>query len=264
MIAKITLFLTFGLITVAATAADQEIDASDPTKIYTFAGGGLKYSDYTNGESMLELRATANWGIGDNDSALFELGYGSHDGNLFPGTDTAMTNIRIRYFHLGQMNYDVEKGYRGMAYQVDLQFAGELKGTDGQNVIAAGIMPAYALGGDWNLYLMANVVGAWDKSFSRFSGAGASIAPKIVFSPDWWPGSQFQLTPTYKYFYTGALKNSGSGNIEFNVGGEFTPTIMWDLIFEKNFDVDLKTYRRGVDTGLENDWSIFFNATTYF
>ena len=51
---------------------------------------------------------------------------------------------------------------------------------------------------------------------------------------------------------------------QVNVGGEITPTIMWDFIAEKNFDVDLKTLRRGENTGLENDWNVFFNVTTYF
>ena len=61
-----TILLTGLLIAAAATAQeDRVIDASDPTKIYTFAGGGLKYNDYTNGESMLELRATGNIGISD-------------------------------------------------------------------------------------------------------------------------------------------------------------------------------------------------------
>jgi len=38
--------------------AEEGVDASDPTKIYTYVGAGLKYTDYTNDESVLELRAT--------------------------------------------------------------------------------------------------------------------------------------------------------------------------------------------------------------
>ena len=34
--------------------AEDQVDASDPTKIYTYAGGGLKYTDYTNDESMID------------------------------------------------------------------------------------------------------------------------------------------------------------------------------------------------------------------
>ncbi len=243
----------------------EEIDASDPTKIYTFLGGGLKYSDYTNDESMLELRATGNYGIGENDSVLFEIGYGWHDGDRVPGADSALTNLRIRWFHMLPIDDSVVRGYRGMGLQVDLQFAGELKGTDGQNQIAAGLMPAFGIGEEWNMYVMANAVAVWDKSFARSNGVGVALAPKVVFSPEgWWPGAQFQFTPMYTSFLTGELQGSGSGNIEFNVGGEFTPTVMWDVVAESNFDKDLKSLRRGRDTGLENDWSIFFNVTTYF
>ncbi len=254
-----------GLMAAIAADADTEIDASDPTKIYTFMGGGLKYTDYTNGESMTELRVTGNWGIDDNDSVLFEVGYGWHSGNLVPGADTGITNMRVRYFHMLPIDYTIVKGYRGMGLQLDLQFAGALKGTDGQNVLVAGIMPAFGINEDWNFYLMAGAVGAWDKSFARFNGAGFSVSPKLVYSPDgFWDGAQLQITPVYQYFLSGHLQDSGSGNLEINVGGEFTPTVMWDIVAEMNFDKDLKTLRRGRDTGLENDWSFFFNVTSYF
>ena len=77
-----------------ATAQEQVIDASDPTKIYTYFGGGLKYLDYTNGESMIEVRATGNLGLSDNDMILFEAGYGWHDGGLVPGSNSGRTDIR--------------------------------------------------------------------------------------------------------------------------------------------------------------------------
>ena len=122
---------------------DVVIDASDPTKIYTFLGGGLKYNEYTNGESALELRVTGNIGISDVDSILFEAGYGEHDGNLVAGSNEGRTNSRFRWFHLFDIDYDLVKGYRGMGTQVDLQLAGSLKGTDGQNVVAAFYRPTH-------------------------------------------------------------------------------------------------------------------------
>jgi hypothetical protein len=244
---------------------DKVIDASDPTKIYTFFGGGLKYNEYTNGESMIELRATGNIGISEVDSVLFEAGYGWHDGSLVAGNDQGMTNVRFRWFHLFDMDYEKVSGYRGMATQIDLQLAGQLKGTDGQNVLAAGIMPAYALGEEWNVYLMLNVVGAWDKSFAKFNGLGLGVAPKIVFSTErWWPGAQIQVTPNVKYFVSGHLQGEGDITLEVNVGGQFTPKLMWDFVGEKNYKLDLTSLRRGIDTGLKNDWNLFFNVTSYF
>jgi hypothetical protein len=244
---------------------DAAIDASDPTKIYTFVGGGLKVNDYTNGESMLEMRATGNIGFSDVDSVLLEAGYGWHDGNRVRGSNDGLTNARARWFHLFEMDYDKVKGYRGMATQVDLQLAGRLKGTDGQNVLAAGVMPAYALGDEWNLYLMLNGVAAWDKGFSNFNGFGVGIAPKLVFSTErWWPGAQIQITPNVKHFVSGHLEGDGDITLELNIGGEITPTIMWDIVGEKNYNLDLTSLRRGVETGLKGDWNVFFNVTTYF
>lgn len=248
-----------------ALASDAAIDASDPTRIYTFLGAGPKYSRYTNNEYMVEVRTTGNWGIDDNDMLLFEFGYGWHDGNLTPGSDTGITNPRIRYFHLLSMDYELDHGYRGMGLQADLQFAGELKGTDGQNVMTAGIMPTFAFDPEWNLYLMLGAVGSWDKSFAKFNGAGVNLSPKFVYSPETlWEGAQFQLTPTVKYFVSGTLENKVSGNLEFNIGGEFTPTLMWDIVGDINLDVDLKSFRGESDAELENDWSIFFNVTSFF
>jgi hypothetical protein len=52
--------------------ADESVDATDPTKIYSYLGAGLKYTEYTNGEFMWELRATGNIGLTESDMLLFE------------------------------------------------------------------------------------------------------------------------------------------------------------------------------------------------
>jgi hypothetical protein len=246
-------------------AEKEQVDASDPTKIYTFAGGGLKYNDYTNGEYMSEVRLIGNIGLSQNDMLLFELGYGWHQGDQTPGKSEGLTNARFRYFHNFEMDYELDCGYRGMGFQADLQLAGELKGTDGQNQIVVGVMPVFALGGDWNLYLMANVANAWDKKFEYWNGIGPSITAQIIYSPqNWWPGAQIRIVPTYTYFVAGDLKGDGSGDIEFNIGGEFTPSIMWDITFQQNLDVDLNSYRRERSSELKNDWNLFLNVTRYF
>ena len=246
-------------------AEDREIDASDPTRVYSYFGGGVKYSDYTNGESMTELRITGNWGIDDNDMILFEAGYGWHSGSLVAGSNQDVTDARVRYFHLFGMNYDLQRGYRGSGLNLDLQLAGSLKGTNGQNTVAFGLLPAWALGDHWNLYMFANAVGTWDRKFEKFNGAGVQLAPQVVYDPSgMWAGAQFKLMLDYKYFLSGELQNDGSGTVELNIGGEFTPIVTWDVIAQKFFDVDLRTLRRGIDTGLENDWNVFFNVTRFF
>ncbi len=260
----IVLFL-FLLCGAQATAADETIDASDPTKIYTYAGGGIKYTDYTNDESMTELRVTGNLGLSKSDMVLFELGYGWHSGDLVPGANDDLTNARARWFHLFDMDYSVEKGYRGWATQVDLQLAGKLKGTDGQNVLSLGGLAGFGLGPAWSAFLAVNLVNSWDKGWDNHNGAGFSIAPLLVYSPsNWWEGAYVQIWPNWTYFFTGQLDGEGSFNVDVTTGGSITPTLLWSVTLQSNHNLDLTTFRRGRDTGLKNDWNVFFNVTRYF
>lgn len=246
-------------------AEEERIDASDPTKIYTYMGGGLKYNDYTNGEYMWETRAIGNIGLGDHDMLLFEFGYGWHEGKSSARRNHGVTNSRLRWFHLYDMNYGVESGYRGIGLQGDVQLAGQLKGTDGQNQVIFGVMPVFALGHGWNLYLMLNVANTWDKGWDYWNGIGPNVTAQFVYdNDDWWPGAQVKIVPGYTYFVSGHLKGEGSGVLEINIGGEITPTVMWDVTAEKNFDLYLRSFNREPGEDLENDFNVFFNVTAYF
>lgn len=257
--------ILFFLLSASGVATAKEVDATDPTKIYSFIGGGPKYTDYTNGEHMWEIRAIGNLALSAHDSILFEFGYGWHHGNLEPGDNSDLTNARIRYFHVGEVRYDLVRGYRGMGYQLDMQFAGRLKGTDGQNVILAGLMPVLALNRDWDLYLTTGIAATWDKNFEVHNGTGIGLSADFVYAPEgMWEGAQFHVTPEYKYFLTNELKNDGSGNIDINVGGMVTDIVAWDITYQHNFDIDLNTFRRGEDAGMNNDWNVFFNVTAFF
>jgi len=262
---KIILPLCFSLLWMATTkAAEQEIDPSDPTKIYSYAGVGVKYTDYTNDESMTEIRATGNLGLSENDMVMFELGYGWHSGDLVPGDNSGLTNSRVRWFHLFKMQQKTV-GYRGMGTQVDMQIAGSLKGTDGQNVISLGGIAAYGLGEQWNAYLSVNWVNSWDKGFDNYNGTGVSVAPLFVYLPaNWWDGAYVQIWPNWTRFFSGELDGEGSFNLDLTTGGPITKTVMWTVTYQSNHKLDLRTYRRGADTGLKNDWNVFFNVTSYF
>lgn len=248
-----------------SAGAEEAIDASDPTRIYSYAGAGMKYTDYTNDESMTEMRVTGNLGITEQDMIMFEGGYGWHSGDKVRGDNSGLTNARARWFHLVKMDYGVSNGYRGWATQVDLQVAGELKGTDGQNVLAVGVLPAFGLGSNWSFYLALNAVNVWDKNFENWNGMGIGAAPLLVYVPDgWWPGAYVQLWPNYISFFAGDLSGKGSGNIDGIIGGEITPEWFWSVVYQKNVDKDLNAYNRGSNTGLVNDQNLFVNVTVYF
>jgi len=252
-------------ISTAQAQADEPIDATDPTKIYSFVGGGLKYNEYTNGEYMWELRATGNIGLSESDMILFEGGYGKHRGDQAPGDDDGWTQFRIRWFHLFDMDYNLKRGYRGWGTQVDMKLAGSLKGQNGQNVLAVGGLPTYALGRHWDLYLHLNVVNTWDRKFENWNGIGPGVVPQLIYAPDnWWPGAQLRITPSYIYWVAGEFEGDGAGELEINLGGNITPKMTWDVTASKNFDEDLKSLKRNPSTTLENDWNIFANVSVYF
>ncbi|MFV2057444.1 MAG: hypothetical protein ACC707_13305 [Thiohalomonadales bacterium] len=248
----------------ADKTSDKKIDASDPTKVYTYVGVGPKYIDYTNGETMLELRAAGNIGLSKNDMMFFGIGYGKHSGDTVPGSDTGVTNIRGRWFHLFDMDYTITSGYRGWASQIDLQIAGSLKGTDGQNTLSLGGLPAFGISKKWSVFLPMSLVNAWDKEFKVHNGVGLNVSPLLVYVPgDWWQGAGLQFWPSYTRFVSGELSGSGSGNLDVTILGKITPTVTWTVLLQQNYDKDLKTYRRDRDSGLKNDWNAFFNITTY-
>lgn len=246
-------------------AQEETIDASDPTKIYSYAGGGVKFTDYTNGETMTEIRANGNFGFGPKDMVMFELGYGFHDGDSVPGSNSGLTNARVRWFHLTNMDGSIVSGYRGWGTQIDAQFAGALKGTDGQNTISLGYMAAFGINEKWAFFLPINFVNTWDKKFENYNGAGIGLAPMLAYTPDnWWNGAFLQIWPNYTWFVSGSLKGEGAGNVDINLGGAITPTIIWAVTLQKNVDIDLRSFRRGPDTGLTNDYNIFVNVNSYF
>ena len=103
------LICLFGILLLCSPGWAEEqpqIDASDPTKIYSYLGGGPKYTSYTNDEHMWEFRLIGNLGLGPKDMVLVETGYGQHSGDSEPGSDSGLTNTRARWFHLFDMDYE--------------------------------------------------------------------------------------------------------------------------------------------------------------
>lgn len=243
----------------------EKIDASDPTKIYTYMGAGPKYTDYTNGEHMTELRVAGNIGLSKNDMVFVNAGYGQHSGDKVSGSNSGLTNARARWFHLAEMDYAIDSGYRGWATQIDLQLAGQLKGTDGQNVLSFGALPAFGINKQWSLYVPVNVVNSWDKKFGSYNGVGLNVSPLLVYNPgNWWDGAYVQFWGGYTRFVSGNLSGQGAGHMDITIAGKITPTVTWTLLAQKNVDIDLQSYQRGENTGLKNDWNAFLYLTTYF
>lgn len=247
--------------------AEEAIDASDPTKIYSYAGPGYKYTEFSNGDSLQELRIIGNAGLSDSDMVLFEFGYGSYDGTIEEGDDdSGVTNGRARWFHLFHMDYSVLRGYRGWATQVDLQLEGSVKGTKGSNTLALGALPAFGINESWSFFLPVNYVSTWGEDFDEHQGHGASIAPMAAWSPaeGIWPGFYMQFWPSYTYYFSGDLDGEGGANLDITIGGSVTETILLSATFQQNFDKDLKLFSPSIGASGANDWNLFANINFYF
>lgn len=249
--------------------ADQpgEIDASDPTKIYSFAGLGYKFTDFSNGDSLSEIRAIGNIGVTENDMVLFEVGYGRYSGAVLNSEKKdGITNARARYFHLFNMDYSVARGYRGLATQVDLQLEGSVKGTTGGNTLAIGALPAFGWSASWSFFLPVNYVSTWGNDFKNHQGHGISIAPLAVFAPEKgpWPGFFLQIWPSYTRYFAGDLDGEGGANLDLTTGWSITPTIVATATFQQNFDKNLKIFHPSSGTSGANDWNLFASVNLYF
>ena len=252
--------------TIVAEEVDQ-VDASDPTKIYSYAGPGYKFTKFSNGDSLNEIRAIGNIGLSDNDMLLFEIGYGSYSGTV-PGGEKGdgVTNARARYFHLFNMDYSVAKGYRGWATQIDLQLEGDVKGTTGGNTLAIGALPAFGGGASWSFFLPVNYVSTWGKDFNNHQCHGISIAPLAVLAPEDgpWPGFFLQIWPSYTRYFAGDLDGEGGANLDLTMGWSITPTIVATATFQQNFDKNLKLFHASSGTSGANDWNLFASVSFYF
>ena len=255
------------LMLLCAPLAAEEIDASDPTKIYSYAGPGYKFTEFSNGDQLNELRAQGNLGLSSNDMVMFELGYGSYSGTILPGeTKDGMTNARARWFHLFDMDYSVLSGYRGWATQIDVQIEGEVKGTSGSNTLAIGALPAFGINESWSFYLPVNYVSTWGEDFKNHQGHGVSVAPMAAYSPAEgpWPGFFMQIWPSYTRYFSGDLKNEGAANVDLTLGGTPVEAVVVTATLQKNFDKNFQGFRRGSSPSGANDWNIFISASFYF
>ncbi len=209
----------------------RKIDASDPTRIYTFVGVGPKYTRYANGEHMWEMRVSGNIGLSKQDMVFFNVGYGRHFGNSVAGANSGVTNGRMRWFHLFEMDYSVTDGYRGWATQVDVQVGGGLKGTNGQSVVSLGALPAWGLNRKWSLFLPVNLVNAFDRDFKTHRGMGFNVSPLLVYVPgNWWNGAYVQFWPGYTRFFSGGRRGRGGTNLDITLGGKISERVTWTLL----------------------------------
>ena len=253
------------LMTTAAFAESQkeepqQIDASDPTRIVTFIGAGPKTTRYTDGSRINEARVTATIGLGAKDMIIAGAGYGRNTADK----ENGLTNMQIRHFHLFEMDNTIKKGYRGWGSSIEINLAGSLRGMDGQNLVAVGASPAFALGNDWQLYPIVMMVNSWDKRFGQYNGGGVNLSPMLAKTLDWWDGAFVTFWPQYNRFFWGNLDGEGGGQLQVTLGGRFTPTLIWRLQGFTMFNKYFQGYKNEIGFAPRPQYSAFFRLESYF
>ncbi len=122
---------------------EQTPDPSDPTRIDARVGAGYKYTDFTGGASINELRAKLALLLGKSGMFVADIGVGKVSDNPNGDDETGLTDGRFRYFHLGPMDFK-KMGYRGWGMSAEVQTQGAIAGTDSSNLFAVGGIWSFA------------------------------------------------------------------------------------------------------------------------
>lgn len=260
------LFLLGNLTFVSHTIAwDGAIDTIDPTQIYTGVGISIGSSDYENGESRRELRGSFSWALTADDMLQVESGYGRHESDTAGGDETGLTRTRLYYRQRLPFDDSLQYGFRGMAFQVELQLSGELKGTDGQTILSGGGTPAIRVSKSLDIYPVVDLINSFDKNFQNYNGTGFEVAPLISYAPDYlWPGAVLQVEPSYTQYVFGQFAFGNSRNLRVAGGGIMFNTLHWSLSAEKHAGRDLLTWRGDNSADLKHDWSAAFRLLATF
>jgi hypothetical protein len=230
---NIAVFLFCGFVCFIASAqevedvSEQTPDPSDPTRIDARIGAGYKYTDFTGGASINEIRAKVALILGKSGMFVADVGVGKLNDNPNGEDESGLTDGRYRYFHLGPM--DLKKmGYRGWGVSAELQTQGAIEGTDGSNLIAVGGIWSFAT--SKTLSIFPNLIGSavWSKNFDNYLGAVVRGDLFITWKPvGIWRGGYLKFKPSYSIGVSNDIKGDDSANLEVAVGGMISSNKKW-------------------------------------
>ncbi len=263
VMAAISILMSSAIQAQEITDADEQTpDPSDPTRIYTRGGAGYKYTDFTGGASINEIRAKLALLQGDSGMFVVDIGVGKINDNPNGEDETGLTDGRFRYFHLGPMDFK-KMGYRGWGMSAELQTQGAVPGTDSSNL--------FAVGGIWSfkttrtLSFFPNITGSavWSKDFDSFLGVAARGDLFITWKPvGIWQGGYLKFKPSYSYGVSGDIDGSDSASLEVAVGGMLSKDKKWWWDVQgRGFLVD--ELEQQIKGSISADWSVFASFT-YF
>ena len=265
---KIAAFLFCGFVCSIVSAqevtdtSEQIPDPSDPTQIDARLGAGYKYTDFTGGGSINEIRAKVALLLGKSGMFIADVGVGKLNDNPNGENETGLTDGRYRYFHLGPMDHK-KMGYRGWGVSAELQTQGAIEGTDGSNLIAVGGIWSFATAK--TLSIFPNLIGSavWSKDFDSYLGAVARGDLFITWKPvGIWRGGYLKFKPSYSVGVSNVIKGDDSVNLEVAVGGMITTNKKWWWDIQgRAFATD--ELEQDLQGSIKADKSVFASVTYY-
>lgn len=239
-----------------ASARDNGINTTDPTLIYSGFGVSAQQVEYKNGDSRQEVRGAFAWTLNAEQMLLLEAGYGRHDDGTPGGETNDLTRSRLMYRQRLPFNDNLTTGFRGMIFEADLNFSGELAGTDGQTLLRVGATPAVGISESFDFYPAVRVVNSFDKNFRHYNGAGFDLVLRLDYAPDYlWPGALFQLEPGYSQFAIGQLAFKHFHDLRVAIGGNLFEALHWRLSADKQYGRQLSSWRGSNSAGMKEEWS---------
>jgi hypothetical protein len=242
----------------------ETFDPSDPTRIDARWGLGYKYSDYTQGASLNELRGKLALQLNKKDLVTVDVGVGRSQDVPQVADESGLTDGRFRYFRMWNVDRSILAGYQGIGTSVELQTQGQVPGTDGSNSLALGGMGAFGLGEGLATFVNPIVASVWSRNFEEHLGWTLRVDVFLTYKPGWpWKGTYLKARPSLSYGVSGALEGDGSGLLELVIGAPFTRTFWWDLQYRIFSDTDLPAHSIGREENLATRWSLFLSFTWF-
>ena len=263
VVAVITILISSAIQAQEVTDADKQTpDPSDPTRIDTRAGAGYKYTDFTGGAVINEIRAKLALLQGTSGMFVVDIGVGKINDNPNGEDETGLTDGRFRYFHLGPMDFK-KMGYRGWGMSAELQTQGTVPGTDGSNLFAVGAIWSFKTTSTVSIF--PNIIGSavWSNDFDSFLGVAARGDLFITWKPEGiWRGGYLKLKPSYSYGVSGDINGSDSASLEVAVGGMLSKDKKWWWDIQgRGFGED--ELEQEIQGPISSEWSAYVSFTFF-
>lgn len=248
-----------------ADAGSTTYDPSDPTRVDTRGGFGVKNTEYDPSGQLRELRAKIAVQLNPKDLVTIDIGVGKNLNVPGESDEFGLTDVRFRFFRMWNVDRSIVAGWQGWGTSLELQTPGNVPGTDGSGLVALGAMGALGLGSGFSAFLNPIVSTVWTRGFDQHLGIAARFDLFLTYKPGTlWTGAYFKLKPSVSYGLSDEIQDQGAANLEASVGGAFSRVLWWDIQARTFLEKELDRETEGRESGVADDWSLYLSLTYFF